>query len=138
MRRVASIAFAAIYFGGEALAVDVLPGAQIETLAKSTASWDGRALPRYPHGTPEVTILRIRIPPGGLLPLHEHPVINAAVLLRGEVEVKTTTKTFRVHAGDGFVEVVNQWHSGKNVGNETAEFIVFYAGTPTQAITVKK
>lgn len=124
-----------LVLSGDALAVG---GAQTEVLAKSGASWDGSALPSYPRGTPEITILRIRIPPGGLLPVHEHPVINAAVLLRGEVEVETKAKKFRIKAGDGFVEVVNEWHSGKNVGKETAEFIVFYAGTPTQPITVKK
>ena len=62
---------------------------QVVTLAKSTTSWDGNTLPNYSEGRPEVTILRITIPPGVELPLHHHPVINAGVLLKGELTVIT-------------------------------------------------
>ncbi len=49
----------------------------------------GNTLPEYPEGKPEITILRIQIPPGTTLPLHTHPVINAGVLLSGELAVIT-------------------------------------------------
>src|SRR5262245_24309584 len=51
-------------------------------VAKATASWDGAALPAYPPGTPEITIVRIVVPPNTKLPVHKHPVINAGVLTR--------------------------------------------------------
>jgi quercetin dioxygenase-like cupin family protein len=112
---------------------------KVEVLAKSGSSWDNKPLPRYERGKPEITILRIKIPPGETLPMHKHPVINAGVLLTGELTVITDdNKVLRLKAGDAIVEVVNKWHYGKNEGKETAEIIVFYAGTPNKPITVKK
>ena len=71
----------------------------------------------YPNGKPEVTILRIIIQPGVELPLHKHPVINAGVLLRGELTVVTEdNETLHMKAGDSIVEVVDKWHYGKNEG----------------------
>jgi quercetin dioxygenase-like cupin family protein len=120
------------------LAKDVI-GTQVDVLAKTGSSWDGSPLPDYSKGTPEVTILRIKIPPGAQLPLHTHPVINAGVLLSGELTVfSEDNKTLHLKAGDSIVEVVNKWHYGKNEGDKTAELIVFYAGVLDTPITVKK
>jgi quercetin dioxygenase-like cupin family protein len=110
----------------------------VETLAKSSLSWDGGALPADPQGKPEVTILRIKIPAGAKLEMHNHPVINAGVLLAGELTVVTEdNKTLHLKTGDSIVEVVNKAHYGKNEGNQTAEIIVFYAGEVNKPITVK-
>ena len=49
---------------------------KVETLAKTSESWNGQPLPNYLTGTPEITILRITIPPGTQLPLHKHPVMG--------------------------------------------------------------
>ncbi len=112
---------------------------KVDVLAKTSSSWDGRALPVYGKGSPEVTILKITIPPKVRLPLHKHPVINAGVLLKGELTVVTKAKeTLHLKAGDPIVEVVNKWHYGRNDGNEPAEIIVFYAGTRGTPITVKE
>ena len=108
-------------------------------LVKTTMSWDGKALPAYPQGQPEITMVRVTIPPGAQLPLHQHPVINAGLLTQGELTVVTAdNKVLHLKAGDPIVEVVNTWHYGKNEGRLPAEIVVFYAGTPDVAITVKK
>ena len=128
----------ALLLSSNVLAADV-NSAQVDVLAKTSLSWDGSHLPDYPKGTPEVTILRIKIPPGSQLPLHKHPVINAGVLLHGELTVVTEdNRTLHLKAGDPIVEVVNKWHYGKNEGKETAEIIVFYAGVPDLPITIEK
>jgi quercetin dioxygenase-like cupin family protein len=120
------------------LAADVI-AVQVDVLAKTSISWDGSHLPDYPKGTPEVTILRIKIPPGSQLPLHKHPVINAGVLLSGELTVVTEdNRTLHLKAGEPIVEVVNRWHYGKNEGNKPAEILVFYAGVVDTQITIKK
>ncbi len=112
---------------------------EVDVLAKTSSSWDGSDLPDYAKGKPEITILRIKIPQGIQLPLHKHPVINAGVLLKGELTVVTEdNKTLHLKAGDLIVEVVNKWHYGKNEGNKPAEIIVFYAGIPDTPITIKK
>ena len=112
--------------------------AEVEVLAVTEASWDGTPLPRYPRGHAEVTILRITIPPGTTLPIHKHLVINAGVLLRGQLTVMTESgRTLHLKAGDPIVEVVNQWHFGVNEGDEPAEIIVFYAGERGRPNTVQ-
>lgn len=116
-----------------------LNNAVVDVLAKTSVSWDGKDLPNYPKGKPEITILRIKIPPKVQLPLHIHPVINAGVLLKGELTVVTEDKeTLHLRAGDSIVEVIDKWHYGKNEGNEPAEIIVFYAGVQDTPITIKK
>jgi len=112
---------------------------KVDTLVKTSSSWDGSVLPNYPVGKPEITILKITIPPGVQLPLHYHPVINTGVLISGELTVTTEDdKTLYLKAGDGIVEVVNKWHYGENEGSIPTEIIVFYAGTPNIPITIKE
>ena len=107
-------------------------------LIKTTDSWNGQPLPAYQTGTPEVTILRIKIPPGVTLPMHTHPVINAGVLVSGELTVITDSgQTLHLNPGDPIVEVVDTWHYGKNEGTDPADIIVFYAGEKGAPITIK-
>ncbi len=110
---------------------------EVITLSKTSTSWNSTALPNYPDGQPEVTILKIIIPPKTKLELHQHPVINAGVLLKGELTViSETNDTLYLKAGEPIVEIVNQWHYGKNEGSIPAEIIVFYAGIKGMPITI--
>ncbi|ACF13738.1 Cupin 2 conserved barrel domain protein [Chloroherpeton thalassium ATCC 35110] len=111
----------------------------VEVLAKTTESWDGNTLPTYATGQPEVTILKITIPPKMKLEVHRHPIINAGVLLKGKLTVVTENEEIlHMKAGDAIVEVVNKWHYGKNESDEPAEILVFYAGIKGEPVTVKK
>ncbi|MEQ9824094.1 MAG: cupin domain-containing protein [Puniceicoccaceae bacterium] len=111
--------------------------AEVEVLQKASLSWDGSPLPAYPKGTPEVTILRITIPPHSALPMHHHPVINAGLLLEGALTVHTPDgRTLQLKAGDTLIELVNQPHYGHNPGDEPAVIVVFYAGVQGTPITV--
>jgi len=84
-----------------------------------------------------VTILRISIPAGSQLDVHSHPVINAGVLISGQLTVITKDgKTLHLKSGDPIVEVVNTSHYGINEGNVPAEIIVFYAGVVDTPITI--
>jgi len=112
-------------------------GIQVESLVKSTREWDGTPLPAYPQSQAEIQILRITIPAGVTLPMHRHPVINAAVITKGRLEVKLSTGQYReFSAGDALVEVVNTVHSGRALPGSDVEVIVFYAGTPGTPVTV--
>lgn len=109
----------------------------MEKLIVSTENWTGQKLPAYPSGQPEISILKITIPPGQRLPMHKHPVINAAVILKGELTVTTDKgKVLHVKAGHAMVEVVNEWHYGANLGTEPVELIAFYAGVKGTPITI--
>jgi len=108
-------------------------------IVRSSTSWDGQPLPAYTTGTPEITILRITIPPNHTLPMHKHPIINAGVLLKGELTVITEGGAIlHLKPYDPIVEVVDTWHYGKNEGNQPAEIIVFYAGEKDGPITIKR
>ena len=112
---------------------------EVEELVKTSQSWDGSALVAYPEGTPEVTILKITIPPKFKLPTHRHPMINAGGLLSGELTVTTIEgKTLHMTAGDPIVEVVNKWHHGVNEGDTPAVIIVVYAGAQGLPLSVKQ
>ncbi len=94
-------------------------------------------LPKYPKSQSEITVLQITIPPGITLPLHTHPVINAAKILEGTLEFilpNGTRRTFK--EGEALIEVVNKGHYGKTVGSESVVVLVVYAGTKDTPTTV--
>ncbi|WPR73460.1 cupin domain-containing protein [Algoriphagus sp. NG3] len=108
------------------------------TLIESQVSWNGDSLPNYPMSKPQISILKITIPAHSDLPLHYHPVINAGVLIKGELLViDEDGNELSLKAGDPIIEVVNKKHLGRNNGEEDAEIIVFYAGSPGMEITKK-
>ena len=112
---------------------------KVEKLAGSVTSWNGDTLPAYLPEQPQVTVLRITIPSGYQLEWHKHPVINAGVLLSGELTVISEQHdTLKLQKGDALVELVNTWHYGINEGEVPAEIIVFYAGNKGVPVTVLK
>jgi quercetin dioxygenase-like cupin family protein len=138
MRRLMFVICLTLLLSGNIYAADA-NGVTVDVLSKTGASWDGKTLPDYTNAKPEITILRIKIPPGALLPTHKHAVINAGVLLSGELTVMTEDgKTLHLKEGEAIVEVVNTWHYGKNESNKPAEIIVFYIGKADTPITVNK
>jgi len=127
------ISFFTYCFGLDTTKVDV------QTLAKTTKSWNNAQLPSYPTGKPEITILNIKIPPHSKLKLHKHPVINAGVLIKGKLTVVSEdNKVLNLEEGDSIVELVDTWHYGENKTGETAQIIVFYAGVEGEPITILK
>ena len=112
-------------------------GVTTKELVNSTKEWDGQPLPGYPVGPAQIKVLRIKIPSGVTLPWHYHPVINAAVILEGRLELylkNGTTKSFG--PGEALVEVVNTVHAGKAVGPDDVDLVVFYAGSKGLSATI--
>ncbi|OEK09094.1 cupin [Flavivirga aquatica] len=112
---------------------------EVVKLSETTKSWNGDDLPEYLDGKPKITILKITIPPHTKLKVHKHLVINAGVLLKGELlVVDEHNNTLNLKAGNPIVELVNTFHHGENNTNKPAEIIVFYAGNVDVPITVLK
>ena len=112
-------------------------GVTVEELANSSNEWDGHMLPSYPSGKPEIKVLRIKIPANVTLPWHYHPVINAAVVVKGTLELVLESGLKRTFGpGKALIEVVNTVHSGKAIGSTDVEVLVFYAGEVGQSTTV--
>jgi len=114
---------------GLAACATVPTSATVETLLKAGASWDGTPYERYPDAAPELTVLKITIPPRTALPWHRHPMPNAAYVVSGEllVEKRDSGQTIRLVAGDVLPEMVNGVHRGVT-GDVPVVLIVFYAG----------
>ena len=105
-------------------------GVAISRVVETAASWDGAPLPSYPRGAPRVTILRATVPPHTALAMHTHALVNAGVILRGELTVIAETGAQRMfRAGEGIVELVGTRHYGENRGDGELELVMFYAGT---------
>lgn len=113
---------------GEVPAVETAP-IQVETLLKTTRSWDGVAYERYPEGTPELSVLKITIRPRTSLAWHTHAMPNAAYVVSGEIRVEKRDGSLvkRISEGDVLAEMVNTIHRGIT-GDKQVVLIVFYAG----------
>lgn len=113
-------------------------GAVSEVLLKSTTSWDGKAYAAYPAGQPEMTVLKITIPPKTSLPWHHHPVLNAAYVVSGQLTVEKQENGEKKLLGPGQVlpEMVGSIHRGTS-GDEPVVLIVFYAGAQGTPLTIK-
>ncbi|MGD9661864.1 MAG: cupin domain-containing protein [Porticoccaceae bacterium] len=110
-----------------------------EVLLQTGSSWDGVPLPGYSGGKPEISIVKVVIPPGATLDSHKHPVINAAVILSGEITVVSENNhILHLKPGDAVAELVNTWHYGKNEGTKPTEILVFYAGEKGKPLSIKK
>jgi quercetin dioxygenase-like cupin family protein len=102
---------------------------QSETLLRSSASWDGEPYKSYASVQPEISILKITVPPRTKLEWHSHPIPSAAYMVAGELTVERQRDGKRQHfsAGQAISETVDTLHRGI-AGNEPVVLIVFYAG----------
>ncbi|MCD4506504.1 MULTISPECIES: cupin domain-containing protein [Chromobacterium] len=109
-----------------------------ETLLKTERSWDGDLYKAYPAGQPELTMVRIMIPPHTSLPWHSHPSPNAAYVVSGELTVESRDGKRQKHlsAGDTLAEMVGTQHRGVT-GDKPVELLVFYAGATGVPLSAK-
>jgi quercetin dioxygenase-like cupin family protein len=121
----------------QASAVATEPEVQVEQVLQTTESWDGSRYTGYPSGQPQVTVLKITIPPHTTLHWHRHPMISAAYVLSGRltVEKRDTGERKVVNAGEALAETVQTTHRGFTT-DEAVELIVFYAGRVDLPVSV--
>jgi quercetin dioxygenase-like cupin family protein len=100
-------------------------------LVETTTSWDGSAFPTYPSGQPQVIIKRFSFPPHAVTDWHTHPVINAGIVISGQLTIVCRDgEEHTFHAGDALCEISNRVHRGENRSDLPADIVVFYASTP--------
>jgi quercetin dioxygenase-like cupin family protein len=115
------------------------PQIEVQQILQTTQSWDGVNYISYPSGQPQVTVLRIKIPPNTGLHWHHHPVISVGYVLSGDLtlEKRATGERTTVHAGQTLAETVQTTHRGFTT-NEPVELVVFYAGQVGLPITINE
>ncbi|MEA1064901.1 cupin domain-containing protein [Erwinia sp. HR93] len=103
--------------------------ATVEKLLETESSWDGTLYKTYPDGTPQLSVLKITIPPNSSLSWHQHAIPNAAYVQNGTltVEKKATGERKTLQSGEVLPEMVDSAHRGYS-GASGATLIVFYAG----------
>jgi quercetin dioxygenase-like cupin family protein len=105
--------------------------AQKQVLLQADHSWNGVAYTSYPKGRPELTMLKLTIPPHTALPWHKHPVPNAGYILSGQLTIqdRQSGKSHTFHEGQAFAETVDDVHRGVS-GDTPLVVLITYAGTP--------
>lgn len=103
---------------------------KIESVLVTEHSWDGVKLAPYPQSQPELSVIKLYIPPNTTLDWHIHSAPNAGYLLDGTLtlENKLSGEKIVAHAGGALAETLNVAHRGFT-GESGATLIVFYAGT---------
>jgi quercetin dioxygenase-like cupin family protein len=118
---------------------DAEPQIQVQQILQTTQSWDGKNYQCYPTGQPQLTVLRITVPPNTALHWHDHPVISVGYVLSGHltIEKRDTGERTIVHAGQTVAETVQTTHRGFTT-DEPVELVVFYAGQVGLPITINE
>jgi quercetin dioxygenase-like cupin family protein len=102
----------------------------------TTAAGQPIAYPTTDH--PEVTAVRVMIPPGAETGWHKHPFPCYGYILSGELTVDMESgKSTRLTTGEALVESVNVLHNGRNTGSEPVTLVMFVMGEKGEPFTVK-
>jgi len=122
------------------LAPEAVYNSQVQTteLLRTPRNAAGDAIVYPVTQRPEVTGLKVRIPPGAETGWHFHTVPGYAYLLSGVLTLQYdpgTSKTFK--AGDAFVESQGLLHNGRNLGTEDVVLVVFFTGEAGTPFTIK-
>jgi quercetin dioxygenase-like cupin family protein len=108
---------------------------QSETVLQTTNSWNGSAYKIYPPGQPQLTVLKVTIPPHTTMKWHTHPIPSVGYVLSGDITVETQSGDKKHFVtGQAIPETVNTVHRGVT-GDQAAILIVFYAGAPGVALS---
>ncbi len=113
--------------------------AEKEVLLKTTSTWDKAEYKKLKIKKPEVTVLKIIINAGEVLPMHKHDLVNVAYVKKGTLTVVSDkNEEITLHKGETLPELIGKYHYGKNTGNEPVELIVFYVGEKGTPLSVNK
>jgi quercetin dioxygenase-like cupin family protein len=110
-----------------------------EVLLQSSTSWNNQPMPAYLDGVPQCTILKITVPPHTRLPEHTHPMMNAGVIVKGELHVVDCDgNEITLHEGEPVLECVDKLHYGENLTDEETVLYMFYAGVVGKDLSLHK
>ena len=100
---------------------------KVSPVVKATATASGQKL-QYPQtDKPEIESVLIEIAPGGESGRHMHPVPTYVYVVEGTLTVEMDDGSPREYAtGSGFLESVNTWHNGKNLGQAPVKVLVVF------------
>ena len=137
MRTMQALLLVLLLIGGTQGNAQEVKEVTITPLLTTTHTASGQPIRVPVH--PQLVAAIYEIAPGVALPLHEHPYPRYAYVLAGKIEVAVSGgKTYRYQEGDFFAEVVNQWHSGRNIGTTPVRLLVLDQVEPGHTNTIIK
>lgn len=93
----------------------------------------------YPSGSAKVTSSIVTIQPGEETAWHKHGAPLYAYILSGEVTVDYGGKgTKRFPAGSAFMEAMDHWHRGTNLGDRPVRILAVYLGSDQVENVIRK
>ena len=104
----------------------------------TSQSWDGALLPDFPHGQPELRVIRLDFPVGAKTGWHHHTVVNYGIVQQGELTIVCQDGSERTfHEGEPLVEVIGTIHRGENRGKKPVILNMFYFSALGAEITIQ-
>ncbi|MDR5903508.1 cupin domain-containing protein [Halomonas icarae] len=103
-------------------------GLTITPILEATETITGQPI-HFPQGNNQLVAVLAEIEPGGQVGRHLHPVPLFVYMLEGQLSIEIEghgIKTF--DAGQGFAEVINTWHNGRNPGDVPARLLIVFSG----------
>ena len=120
---VAAVAVGVI--GGSALAQ---VGFRATPVFQGTRTAIGQEI-QFPLFRNQIAALLVEIAPGGETGRHQHSAPTFVYVLEGTVTIDIEGHPQVVYtAGQGFLEVNNVWHNGRNLGTTPLKLLVVFSG----------
>lgn len=111
---------------------------EVAPLLRTTMTSSGQPIAYPKTDSPELTAVKVTIPPGAQTGWHEHPYPCYAYILSGTLTVETKDgKPRELLPGEALVEVVNTAHNGINKGTEPVVLVMFVTGEKDKPFTVR-
>jgi quercetin dioxygenase-like cupin family protein len=108
-------------------------GLTVTSVMKASTTIAGQRIEYPKTEKAEMTALLVELQPGQESGRHLHPVPTYVHVLEGTLTVEAEDGSHHTfEAGKGFLESVNVWHNGKNLGNMSVKFLVVFVGEEGQ------
>ncbi len=101
------------------------PNVKVTPVASADVNSAGQPIV-FPAKDGHVTVSMYDIPPGAILPVHEHPFPRMGYVLSGTLRVTNaeTGKSDDYKAGAFVIESVGVWHKGENPAQDNLRLLV--------------
>jgi quercetin dioxygenase-like cupin family protein len=112
---------------------------KIEKILITDTTSIGQKIEYLSTNNPEVTMLKVIIPPGKETGWHKHTFPVFAYVIDGTLSVEFKDgKKREFKKGTSFAEVINTLHNGRNEGKEDLVLIATYLGEKDKPLSVKE
>lgn len=112
--------------------------AKVIALLKTSVDALGKPI-RYPDRSPEISMLRVELPPGGATGWHTHPVPGLGYVLEGTLTVEYEGgRSVQLTSGQAFAEAVGVLHEGRNLGTTPVKLVAVFLGEAGKPFAIKR